>query len=71
MESLAAVYSEAAYGPGGQLPARQVAVATRSLGETEADLAREYSMFKRVVASYRLRSLVRRVRKGGSLGSER
>jgi len=28
-------------------------------------------MFKRVVASYRLRSLVRRVRKGGSLGSER
>jgi transglutaminase-like putative cysteine protease len=71
LESLAAVYSEAAYGPGGQLPARQVAVATRSLGETEADLAREYSMFKRVVASYRLRSLVRRVRKGGSLGSER
>jgi transglutaminase-like putative cysteine protease len=62
MEPLAAVYSEAAYGTGGGLPARHVVVATRSLNETESDLAREYSLFRRLAATFRLRSLLRRRR---------
>lgn len=57
---LADVYAESVYGPRVPLSNRRVALATRSLTETETDLAREYSVFKRVGARYRVRSLVKR-----------
>jgi hypothetical protein len=55
---LADVYSESAYGPGAPLSSRRIATASRSLTETEAELARENSIFKRIGARYRVRSLL-------------
>lgn len=57
---LADVYAESAYGPGAPLSSRRIATATRSLTETEAELARENSIFKRIGARYRVKSLLRR-----------
>lgn len=63
---LADVYGESAYGPGIPLPNRRVALATRSLAETETGLARDYSIFKRIGARYRVKSLLKRNTRSGS-----
>jgi len=63
MGPLAEVYAEAAYGTGGPLPSRRLALASRSLTETEADLTRSYGIFKRIGARYRIHSLIRRVKR--------
>jgi hypothetical protein len=57
---LADVYSESAYGPSAPLSSRRIATASRSLTETEAELARENSIFKRIGAKYRLRSILKK-----------
>jgi len=60
---LADVYAESTYGTGAPISSRRLATATRSLVETEEDLTREFSVFERMAARYRVRSLVRRVRR--------
>jgi hypothetical protein len=54
---LADVYAESAYGPAAAMSSRRIATATRSLADTEAELTRENSIFKRIRARYRVRSL--------------
>ncbi len=53
---LAAVYSEATYGPG-PIVTHRLALATRSLEDTEAGLANRYSLGHRLLSRYRLASL--------------
>ena len=60
---LADIYAESAYGPGGPITSRRLATATRSLTEAEAELANGHSVLERLVARYRVRSLVKRVRR--------
>jgi hypothetical protein len=60
---LADVYSEAAYGPGDPISRRRLATAARSLTDTEDELAREHTIVERVVARYRVRSMMRKVRR--------
>lgn len=56
---LAGLYSESIYGPAGGagVDSGRVAVATRSLRETEEQLTRRYSWARRLGSRYRLRSL--------------
>ena len=58
LQPLAEVYSEFIYGPATPLPAGRVALATRSLEETEDRLLSRYSPGRRLLARYRLRSLL-------------
>ena len=60
---LADVYAESAYGAGAPMSSRRLATANRSMAETEQALVRAHSIFERVVARYRVRSLVKRVRR--------
>ena len=60
---LADVYSEAAYGPGAPISQRRLATAARSLTDTEDELTREHSIMERVAARYRVRSIVKKVRR--------
>lgn len=60
MRPLAEVYSEVAYGPLGGVGPGRVAVATRSLEDTEDRLASRYSTGRRVWSWYRLTSLLPR-----------
>jgi hypothetical protein len=60
MAPLAEVYGETLYAPGRNRPfdIRRVAVASRSLQETEDRLALRFSPLRRLAARYRLRSLL-------------
>ncbi|MGH8935670.1 MAG: transglutaminaseTgpA domain-containing protein [Acidimicrobiia bacterium] len=60
MTPLAAVYSEAVYGPTRTLAPEKVAVAHRALLTVESILAEDYAAARRLWAGYRLRSLGRR-----------
>lgn len=55
---LADAYSEAAYGPTGEVSRTRTALAARSLEVTEAHLADRYTMRRRLRAWYRLTSLL-------------
>ena len=60
MRPLADVYSEFVYGTGTPLAGGRVALAGRSLSDTEDRLLNRYSLGRRIVAHYRLTSLVPR-----------
>jgi hypothetical protein len=60
MTPLAAVYSEAVYGPARILAREKVAVAHQALLSVESILAEDYPAARRLWAGYRLRSLGRR-----------
>jgi hypothetical protein len=57
MEPLAAVYGEFMYGTGVPLASSRVALAARSLGDTEERLLSRYSTGRRLLSRYRLTSL--------------
>ncbi len=57
LQPLAAIYTEATYGPGTDRAQSAVAVAERSLDAARHGLTVRYTLARRVVAAYRLRSL--------------
>lgn len=58
MRPLAEVYAEFTYGPEASLPEGRIALASRSLAETEARLIGRYSWGRRALARYRVASLL-------------
>jgi len=63
MEPLAGVYAEAVYGPTATLPPQRIEIAEQSFVDTERALEGRYSPGQRLLARYRLRSLLPRRRK--------
>jgi len=62
MRPLAEIYGEFVYGKGTPLASQRVAAALRSLEDTEDRLESRYSLRRRVLSRYRLRSVVPRLR---------
>lgn len=64
MQALAGVYAESVYGPTAALSPEKIDVAEESFVDTERALEGRYSTGQRLLARYRLRSLLPRRRKG-------
>jgi transglutaminase-like putative cysteine protease len=63
MEPLATVYAESVYGPTATLAPERIEVAEQSFADTERALEGRYSPGQRLLARYRLRSLLPRYRR--------